>query len=89
MYDDIINVNYPIKLKHQRMNRCDRASQFMPFAALTGYAQSINEAGRLVDKKQELKQILLKTKETLKYVKSQAYYDKLIGTIGKDDLYKG
>ena len=54
MYDDIINVNYPIKLKHQRMERCDRASQFMPFAALTGYAQSINEAGRLVDKKQEL-----------------------------------
>ena len=29
------------------------------------------------------------TKETLIYVKSQAYYDKLIGTIGKDDLYKG
>lgn len=50
----------------------------------------LNEAVNLPeDKKQELKQILVKTKENLKYVKSQAYYDKLIGTIGKDDLYKG
>ena len=54
MYDDIINIKYPIKLKHSRMDRSERASQFMPFAALTGYAQSINEVGRLVDKKKEL-----------------------------------
>jgi hypothetical protein len=35
------------------------------------------------------KEILVKTKETLKYIKSQEYYDTLVGTIGKDDLYKG
>jgi vacuolar-type H+-ATPase subunit E/Vma4 len=50
----------------------------------------LNEAVNLPeDKKNELKQILVKTKETLKHIKSQDYYDKLVGTIGKDDLYKG
>jgi hypothetical protein len=50
----------------------------------------LNEAVNLPeDKKNELKQILVKTKETLKHIKSQDYYDKLVGTIGKDDLYRG
>jgi hypothetical protein len=50
----------------------------------------LNEAVNLPEeKKTEIKEILVKTKETLKYIKSQEYYDTLVGTIGKDDLYKG
>ena len=53
-YDDIIDLEHPTSKNHPRMNREDRAAQFAPFAALTGYAEEINEAGRLVDKKREL-----------------------------------
>ncbi|MGM9968921.1 MAG: hypothetical protein ACI35S_00825 [Anaeroplasma sp.] len=53
-YDDIINLPHHISKNHPRMSQIDRAAQFAPFAALTGYAESINEAGRYVDKKKEL-----------------------------------
>lgn len=53
-YADIINLEHPTSKVHPRMNKEDRAAQFAPFAALTGYAEAINEAGRLVDKKREL-----------------------------------
>ena len=53
-YDDIIMLPHPESKSHTRMNRIDRAAQFAPFAALTGYAEAINEAGRLVDAKKEL-----------------------------------
>jgi len=45
-YDDIINISYPFKLKHTRINIESRAAIFAPFSALSGYAESINEAGR-------------------------------------------
>ena len=53
-YADIINLEHPTSKVHPRMNKEDRAAQFAPFAALTGYAEAINEVGRLVDKKREL-----------------------------------
>lgn len=53
-YDDIINLPHHVSKTHPQMSISDRAAQFAPFAALTGYAESINEAGRLVDKKKEL-----------------------------------
>jgi hypothetical protein len=53
-YDDIINLPHHISNHHTQMSISDRAAQFAPFAALTGYAEAINEAGRLVDKKKEL-----------------------------------
>ena len=36
------------------MSIYDRSAQFAPFAALTGYEESINEASRYVDQKIEL-----------------------------------
>ena len=51
-YDDIIDkVHHQSKTrKHMSLN--DRAAQFLPFAALTGYDEAINETARLtVDKK--------------------------------------
>ncbi len=53
-YDDIINLPRPISKKHAPMKRSDRAAQFSPFAALTGYDEAVNETARLTDSKIEL-----------------------------------
>jgi N6-adenosine-specific RNA methylase IME4 len=45
-YDDIIHLEHPVSLKHPRMPIADRAAQFAPFAALTGYDDAIDETGR-------------------------------------------
>jgi hypothetical protein len=36
------------------MSRLDRAAQFAPFAALTGYGEAVAEAGRLTDSRPEI-----------------------------------
>lgn len=46
-YDDIINLSRPLSRKHPKMSLHDRAAQFAPFAALTGYEDAISEEGRL------------------------------------------
>ena len=56
IYDDMIDLPRPVSKTHEPMKRIDRAAQFAPFAALTGYAEAINETGRYVDKKTELSQ---------------------------------
>ena len=43
-YDDIINLPHPTSDKHPRMKMLDRAAQFSPFAALTGYDDSVDHA---------------------------------------------
>lgn len=52
-YDDIINLKRPSS-KRMKMNIIQRANIFNPYAALEGYASVICEAGREVDKKEEL-----------------------------------
>lgn len=52
-YDDIINLSRPYS-KRKRMANIDRAAQFAPFAALTGYGDAVKETARLTDKKTEL-----------------------------------
>lgn len=46
-YDDIIDMPNPEPRTHKRMSSINRAAQFAPFAALTGYDMEIKEAGRL------------------------------------------
>ena len=53
-YDDVINRQHPTSKKHPRMSNMNRAAQFAPFAALTGYEESIEETARLTDRKIEL-----------------------------------
>ncbi len=53
-YDKIINYQYSGSTKHPKMSMHDRAAQFSPFAALTGYEKVISETARLTDKKIEL-----------------------------------
>ena len=45
-YDDIINLPHHQSRKHPHMSRHQRAAQFMPFAALTGYNQVIEQTAK-------------------------------------------
>ena len=45
-YDDIITLPHPTSRRHPRMPAIDRAAQFAPFAALTGYAAAVKETAR-------------------------------------------
>lgn len=48
-YDDIIMLPHHVSKKHPQMSPLNRAAQFSPFAALTGYDAAIQEAQRLTD----------------------------------------
>lgn len=52
-YDDMINLPRPEPAR-ARMGGLERAAQFAPFAALTGYDEAVGETARLVDEKIEL-----------------------------------
>lgn len=53
-YDDIIHFSRPVSSKRSPMSNYDRAAQFAPFAALTGYDAVIAETGRLTQSQAEL-----------------------------------
>lgn len=71
-YQDIINLEH-YELKHPRMSHYNRAAQFAPFAALTGYAEKVKEVARLTSQKIELDDAL---KELINYKLNQL--DKII-----------
>ena len=54
MYEDIINLPHHVSATRPQMSMMDRAAQFSPFAALTGYDAAIKETARLTDQKIEL-----------------------------------
>ena len=54
MYEDIIHLTRPTSTKHPPMSMLNRAAQFSPFAALTGYDAAVKETARLTDEKIEL-----------------------------------
>lgn len=54
-YDDIINLPHPTSKKHPRMPMINRAAQFSPFAALTGYDDAIQDVERQAEKRDERK----------------------------------
>lgn len=53
-YDDIINLPHHVSKKHPQMSLYQRAAQFAPFAALTGYEDAIYETSRITEEKIEL-----------------------------------
>ena len=53
-YDDIINLPHHVSTAHPQMSAANRAAQFSPFAALTGYDSSIKETARLTNERIEL-----------------------------------
>lgn len=48
-YDDIIDLPHPVSQKYPRMTMAQRAAQFNPFAALTGYEEAVEETGRYTE----------------------------------------
>ena len=52
-YDDIINLPHHVSKRHQRMSLYNRAAQFAPFAALTGYEEAIAKGIRDTNPKKE------------------------------------
>ena len=52
-YGDILNLPHHVSETHPPMPIADRAAQFAPFAALTGYKEAIEDTERLAEKKIE------------------------------------
>ena len=53
-YDEIMGLPHHVSKTRPQMPMSDRASQFAPFAALTGYDAAIKETRRLTDERIEL-----------------------------------
>lgn len=66
-YDDILYHSRPSST-HPKMSCRDRAAQFAPFAALTGYENAIQETGRLTDDRKEW------TEDTLEQLNQKIAY---------------
>ncbi len=54
VYRDIIDHPHHVSDRHPQMSLYDRAAQFAPFAALSGYDEMVSEEARLADNKIEL-----------------------------------
>ena len=52
-YEDIINLPHHVSTKHPRLSMEQRAAQFAPFAALTGYEDAVKETAKTVCEKIE------------------------------------
>ena len=50
-YEDIIHLPHHVSARRPRMSALDRAAQFSPFAALTGYDDAIQETLRHTERK--------------------------------------
>lgn len=48
-YSDIIDLPHHVSIRHAHLPMESRAAQFSPFAALTGYGDTIDETARLTD----------------------------------------
>ena len=62
-YDDIIDLPRPVSPTRRRMTPLERAAQFSPFAALTGYDAALAESARLTEEKAELDEDTLRELE--------------------------
>ena len=95
-YLDIINLPHFVSKKHKHMSIHDRAAQFAPFSALTGYDDQIEESARITSKKiilddekkeeigNKLNSIKKDTNVSIKYFLKDKYKDG-----GKYIAYKG
>ena len=53
-YEDIVNLPHHVSRNRPQMPLRDRAAQFAPFAALTGYGEAIDETARWTDERREM-----------------------------------
>ena len=98
-YDDIINLPHHVSKKHPQMPIADRAAQFAPFAALTGYGEQIKETARTTEEfhqvsgqeKEEIDQKLQILQQTQYNFapdarKQGGHYNKTTGCVKKIDV---
>ena len=70
-YDDIINLERPISKKRVPMSMENRAAQFAPFSALSGYSEAVKETARITDSKKALSEGIKEIiNEKLNYIKN-------------------
>ena len=70
-YEDIINLPHHVSKSRRPMSPHQRAAQFAPFAALTGFEEAIEETGRFTDQKISLTdEEILEINYRLNYIKS-------------------
>ena len=67
-YKDIIDIPYVKSNNRPHMSLHDRAAQFAPFSALSGYEESLKETSRITDKKVEL------LEEDIELISSKLHY---------------
>ena len=53
-YSDMIGLPHHVSDHHPQMPLQNRAAQFRPFAALTGYGDAVRETARITDRKLDL-----------------------------------
>ena len=53
-YEKIINLPHHVSPTRVQMSRHDRAAQFAPYSALSGYEAAVEETARLTDRRIEL-----------------------------------
>ena len=53
-YEDMLYRKRPVSRNHPPMDLMDRAAQFSPFAALTGYGDAVKETARQTEQRREL-----------------------------------
>ena len=53
-YANIIDLPHQVSKIRPRISRLDRAAQFAPYSALSGYEAAVRETARLTDRKTEL-----------------------------------
>ena len=71
-YQDMIHLPHHVSDHHEPMSVPDRAAQFSPFAAVTGYDGAVKETARLTDQRIELDEIeKAKLDEKLRIVQEQ------------------
>lgn len=91
-YDDIINLPHHESKNHPRLTMEQRAAQFAPFAALTGYEEAVSETGRITNQKIDLdesqKEIL---NNKLQFIKNHIFDDFIYNIMyfRKDPLKEG
>ncbi len=98
-YDDIINTKYEGVPNRFHMSNRQRAAQFAPFAALSGYGDMIKESTKIKDEKVELSEdelnelnqcfSVLKKGDIVKIVYyDRGYYRELEGKVTRIDIYE-
>ena len=98
-YDDILKREYKGAEGRFHMSNSQRAAQFAPFAALTGYGEMIDASNVIYDTRKELSEdeleelnrcfSILKKKDTVKVVYfDNGYYRELTGTVTRIDTYE-